>query len=60
MEEWKTITLHENANSPAVNNPIVESISLTGDRDFINEVSKDERRGKQFRGPKVIRVFSAY
>ena len=43
-----------------MNNPIVEKISLTGVRDFINGVSKDERRGRQFRWTQVIRVFSVY
>ena len=33
---------------------------LTGVGDFINGVSKDERRGIQFRGTQVIRVFSSY
>ena len=62
MEEWKTNLnyLQENANSPVVNNPIVENTSLTGFQDFINGVSKDERRGRQFRGTQVIRVFSGY
>ena len=27
---------------------------------MVNGVSKDERRGRQFRGTQVIRVFSAY
>ena len=52
MENKTQITLQENADSPVVNNPIVENISLTGVRDFINEVSKDERRGRQFGGPR--------
>ena len=39
---------------------IVENISLTGVRDFINGVLKDERRGRQFSGTQVISVFSAY
>ena len=43
-----------------MNNPIVENTSLAGFLDFINGVSKDERRGRQFRGTQVIRVFSGY
>ena len=42
------------------NDPIVENISVTGAGDIINGVSKDERRGIQFWGTQVIRVFSSY
>ena len=40
--------------------PLLKNISLTGVRDLINGVSIDERRGIQFRGTQVIRVFRAY
>ena len=43
-----------------MNNPIIENISLTGIRDFINGVSKNERRGRHVRGTQVICVFSGY
>ena len=39
---------------------IVRRMGTSEIRDLTNEVSKDKRREIQFRGTRVIRVFSAY